>query len=133
MVSEDVVREKAGNVLEGMTAESITAYDISFHADSKEDVEPNKEVTVTISMPLSADGKYKLIHIPDEGEGEPTEVKNAAFTEKGVTFTSKDFSVYAVVEIEIPVEGGIYEKENNGIRVTVTTSNGTFSPLELIV
>lgn len=99
MVSEDVVREDVEKVLgKDTTAAEITAYDISFHAGSKEDVEPNKEVTVTINMPINAESTYRVIHIPDEGEGEPTEVKNVTLTANGVTFNAKDFSVYAVVE-----------------------------------
>ena len=97
-VDAESVAEAVNSVLpEGMIAESIQAFDISFHnSGDGEEVEPGKEVTVTIALPLDEEAEYSLVHVKDDGTAEI--VENARFSADGVTFSAGGFSVYAVVK-----------------------------------
>ena len=124
MVSDDIVLDAVESVLEeDMNPLSITAYDISFHAGSEDEVEPNKDVTVTIKTPIDTDNTYKLIHIHDNQPA--SEVHNAVFDKDGVTFSSKEFSIFAIVEVN--EDGSLhYEKTFGSSKVTVDAPKGTF-------
>ena len=135
MASEELVREALENLPgESTDATEIIAYDISFHAGSKEDVEPNKEVAVSINFPVDANNEYKLVHIGDDGIANI--VDNADFSEDGVSFTSKDFSIYAIIGTAIiQDEEGTFTFETDEYLINVSYTSEAKIPIgtELVV
>ena len=124
-VNADAVANAVDSVLpEDLTAESIQAFDISFHDSSNGgEVEPRRDVAVTIALPLNEEAEYRLVHVDDNGEAEI--VENAEFSAAGVSFTASDFSIYIVVEVA--EDGSLdFEKNFGDSRVSVHAEKGAF-------
>ena len=108
-----VTAEPADAGVEGL--HTVTAYDITIHADggeSKSDEwEPETEIKVSIgdeSLAEIEDGtKVDVYHIPQNSDGsqaEPEFVCKASVKNGKVKFTAESFSVYVIVQGPEPVE-----------------------------
>lgn len=132
-VDEGEVRTALENI-EGIG--DVAAYDISFHADSPEEIEPNKDVTVTINTDTAVDENCRVFHIKDDGDAEEVEIID--FTDKGVSFKAKEFSTYVLTwgtgEDEASatihwgyLDGTTFTELEEGSTVTLDTTASTVS------
>ena len=97
-IASEEVKNAVETVLdEKSTVEIIGAYDISFHkADNGIELQPKKQVTVKIETSLDMSRNYSLVHVGDDGQANL--VEKAIFTENGVSYSSSEFSIYAIVD-----------------------------------
>ena len=97
---------------------SVVAVNITFYNENNEEVEPQKEVSVSITSDVINEMKDSVIvHVDDNGE--TALVNKASEANNNVSFDTKEFSIYAVVGTE--TISTLYNASNgNTYEVTVT-------------
>ncbi len=95
---------------EGAEVSSALIYDIYFEKDG-EKVQPNGDVTVSIPVPESMNGKNCVVYFIDEN-GNLTDM-NAVFENGCMVFTTNHFSLYSVMELE--PEGVLGDANGDGV------------------
>ena len=97
---------------------SVVAVNITFYNENNEEVEPQKDVSVSITSDVINEMKDSVIvHVDDNGE--TALVNKASEANNNVSFDTKDFSIYAIVGTE--TISTLYNASNgNTYEVTVT-------------
>lgn len=100
---------------------SITAVDITFYDKDNNEIQPanDKSVRVVIRTPkMDAKADHEVVHIDKEGEAEL--LTDAKVSGNNAVVEAESFSIYAVVETEVP-------------RLTVTFKNGSAEDIVMYV
>ena len=105
---EDAIEKAAGKEVN-----VVKAVDITFTDKDGKEIEPEKQISVNFeNSKFSGLDDPKVFHVKDNGVAEKISEKKTGIYGDQIAINAKDFSVYAVVETEVP-------------RVTVNFVNGS--------
>ena len=114
-VEQEEVIDTVKETVEG-NVKHIVAVDISFRDRDGNEIEPLKQINVTMSAPSVEDTTAtEVVHIDNEGNGTLVEQEESA--EDEVIFNTDTFSVYVIaytVDFHYEVDGKEYETSING-------------------
>ncbi len=114
-VEQEEVIDTVKETVEG-TVKHIVAVDITFKDVNGNEIEPLKQINVTMSAPSVEDTTAtEVVHIDNEGNGTLVEQEESA--EDEVIFNTDTFSVYVIaytVDFHYEVNGKKYETSING-------------------
>ena len=115
-VEQEEVIDTVKETVEG-TVKHIVAVDITFKDVNGNEIEPLKQINVTMNAPSVEDTTAtEVVHIDNEGNGTLVEQEESA--EDEVIFNTDSFSVYVIVEKTI--ETSVITAEGETYRITVT-------------
>ncbi|MBR0162864.1 MAG: VWA domain-containing protein [Oscillospiraceae bacterium] len=100
VMSQNLIDAISGAV-EG-EVKSVTAVDITFYSPDGNEIEPMREINVSLRHAVveTAD-KVDIVHLDNQKNAEIVEQSDAAVETDEVTFTAGQFSIYAIVETEL--------------------------------
>ncbi|HBI63973.1 MAG TPA: hypothetical protein DDX51_02485, partial [Clostridiales bacterium] len=112
------------NVIDSVTdavngkVKAVEAVDITFRNASGQEIEPAKEIRVTMTSKQIAKAEESVVvHVDDEGKAEVVEQEEKQPAKNAVAFDTNAFSVYALaytVDFEYEVDGKTYNYSMQG-------------------
>ena len=114
------------------TGRVVKAVDITFYNKEGKEIEPKKDVSVSFaSDKFGSLKKPEVVHINDDGDAE--KVAGAKVNNNRATFSSDEFSVYAVIETVIPILTITFMNGEDEIATMYVKKGDTAEEIEKII
>ena len=114
------------------TGRVVKAVDITFYNKEGKEIEPKKDVSVSFaSDKFGSLKKPEVVHINDDGDAE--KVAGAKVNNNRATFSSDEFSVYAVIETVTPILTITFMNGEDEIATMYVKKGDTAEEIEMII